>query len=134
MDNFYARTVFFVRDAERSLTFYTERLGFSLDWNYQYEGRAWVFQVGLFGFELILNQVHEPTRDRAGHGRAFVGLDDSQLEALLRHIKEKGIETTVTDWGKPTLVIHDLDGNELFFWPPQNGWPSAEAEPGEKRE
>ena len=59
MDNFYARTVFFVKDAERSLTFYTERLGFSLDWNYQYEGRAWVFQVGLFGFGLILNQVAE---------------------------------------------------------------------------
>jgi catechol 2,3-dioxygenase-like lactoylglutathione lyase family enzyme len=124
MDNFYARTVFFVKDAERSLTFYTERLGFTLDWNYQYEGRAWVFQVGLFGFELILNQVAEDTRVRAGHGRLFIGLDDNQRDAFLQHIKGRGIETTIDDWGKPTLVIHDLDGNELYFWPPGNEWPS----------
>jgi catechol 2,3-dioxygenase-like lactoylglutathione lyase family enzyme len=86
MDNFYARTVFFVKDAERSLTFYTERLGFSLDWNYECEGRAWVFQVGLFGFALILNQVAEDTRIRAGHGRLFIGLDDNQRDAFLQHI------------------------------------------------
>ena len=56
MDNFYARSVFFVKDAEESLAFYTQTLGFGLDWNHHYEGRAWVFQVSLFGFELILNQ------------------------------------------------------------------------------
>jgi hypothetical protein len=31
MDNFYARTVFFVSDGEASLAFYTQTLGFSLD-------------------------------------------------------------------------------------------------------
>jgi catechol 2,3-dioxygenase-like lactoylglutathione lyase family enzyme len=35
MNNFYARSMFFVKDAERSLRFYTETLGFSVDWNYQ---------------------------------------------------------------------------------------------------
>ena len=55
MDNLYARSVFFVQDAERSLRFYTERLGFSEDWNVQEEGRTTVCQVSLFGFELILN-------------------------------------------------------------------------------
>jgi catechol 2,3-dioxygenase-like lactoylglutathione lyase family enzyme len=61
MDNFYARAVFFVKDAERSLTFYTERLGFSLDWNYQYEGRAWVFQVRLVRVRV------DPESSRGGH-------------------------------------------------------------------
>ena len=47
MDNFYARSVFFVKDAEAALVHYTQTLGFALDWNYQYEGRAWVFEVSL---------------------------------------------------------------------------------------
>jgi catechol 2,3-dioxygenase-like lactoylglutathione lyase family enzyme len=44
MENFYARTVFFVKDAEESLAFYTQTLGFSLNWNYQEEGRAGSFR------------------------------------------------------------------------------------------
>jgi catechol 2,3-dioxygenase-like lactoylglutathione lyase family enzyme len=43
VNNFYARSVFFVKDAERSLKFYTETLGFSLEWNHQEQGRAFVF-------------------------------------------------------------------------------------------
>ena len=86
MENFYARTVFFVSDAERSLAFYTERLGFTLDWNHREAGRTFVFQVSLFGFSLILNQVESWTEGRAGHGRLFLGLGDDQIAALRRHI------------------------------------------------
>lgn len=39
MDDLHARAVFHVEDGERSLSFYTESLGFSLDWNYAPEGR-----------------------------------------------------------------------------------------------
>jgi catechol 2,3-dioxygenase-like lactoylglutathione lyase family enzyme len=112
MDSFYARSVFFVRDAARSLAFYTESLGFSLDWDSQ-DG---VFQVSLFGFELILNQTGGRTEARAGHGRVFIGLEADQTEVLRRHIEEKRIPTTEVEWGKPTLVIRDLDENELYFW------------------
>ena len=122
MENFYARSVFFVKDGEASLAFYTQTLGFKLDWNNQYEGRAWVFQVSLFGFELILNQVHGRIRNRAGHGRAFIGLEDDQAGALLQHIRERGISLMRDDWGRPTLVISDPDGNELYFWIPDNEW------------
>jgi len=82
MNNLYARSVFFVQDAERSLRFYTEQLGFSEDWNVQEEGRTTVCQVSLFGFELILNQVGDRTQTRAGHGRVFIGLEDDQGEPL----------------------------------------------------
>ena len=82
MDNFYARSVFFVKDAEASLAFYTQALGFKLDWNYQEEGRAFVFQVGLFGFELIVNQIEDWTKERAGHGRVFIGLDGQPSGAV----------------------------------------------------
>jgi catechol 2,3-dioxygenase-like lactoylglutathione lyase family enzyme len=120
MDDFFGRSVFFAKDAERSLAFYTETLGFSIDWNHQYEGKAFVFQVSLFGFQLSLNQTDNATEARAGHSRVFVGLDDEQGELLQQHIKEKGIETSITHWGNPTHVIRDPDGNELFFWLPQN--------------
>jgi catechol 2,3-dioxygenase-like lactoylglutathione lyase family enzyme len=120
VDNFYARCVFFVKDAERSLRFYTETLGFSLEWNHQEQGRAFVFNVSLLGFQLILNQTEPGTEDRAGHGRVFIGLDDDQVNAFRKHIEEKGIKTTVLQWGDPTLVVLDLDGNELFFWPPES--------------
>jgi catechol 2,3-dioxygenase-like lactoylglutathione lyase family enzyme len=116
MEKFYARSVFFVKDGERALAFYTQTLGFTLDWNHQVEGRAFVFQVSLFGCELILNQIEDWTKDRAGHGRLFVGLDSDQTAALRQHIDQKGIPTTIFHWGEPTLVIRDLDENELFLW------------------
>lgn len=119
MDNLNARSVFFVKDAERSLRYYTERLGFALDWNYQEQGRAFVFQVSLLGFQLILNQTEPWTESRAGHGRVFIGLDENQSTAFRRHIEARGIETTVFHWGAPTLVVRDLDANELFIWLPE---------------
>jgi catechol 2,3-dioxygenase-like lactoylglutathione lyase family enzyme len=119
MNNLYARSVFFVKDAEASLRFYTEQLGFAVDWNHQEEGRAYVFQVSLFGFELILNQIDERTQNRAGHGRVYIGLEDDQIEPVRQHIAAKGIQTERVHWGQPTLVVRDLDANELFFW----DWP-----------
>jgi catechol 2,3-dioxygenase-like lactoylglutathione lyase family enzyme len=64
MNNLYARSVFFVKNAERSLRFYMERLGFSEDWNYQEDSRTFVCQVSLFGFELILNEIDDRTQTR----------------------------------------------------------------------
>ena len=116
MNNLYARSVFFVKYAERSSRFYMEQLGFSEDWNYQEEGRTVVCQVSLFGFELILNEINDRTKTRAGQGRVFIGLDDDQGEPLREHIAAKGIQPVRVDWGRPTLVIRDLDDNEIFFW------------------
>jgi len=127
-NSFYSRSVFFVSDAERSLRFYTESLGFSLDWNYEEEGRAFVFQVSLLGFELILNQTEPATEDRAGHGRLFIGLEDNQVDAFRKHIEEKNIKPTVVQWGNPTLVLRDPDGNELFFWLPESERASLQAQ------
>ena len=133
MDNFYARSVFFVKDAEAALAFYTQTLGFELDWNHQYEGRACVFEVSLFGLELILNQIFEDTKDRAGHGCMFIGLEDNQAAMLCEHIRAKGIEISRDNWGNPTLVIKDPDGNELLFWVPESELARLEAEMAERK-
>jgi len=120
MNNLYARSVFFVRNAERSLRFYTEQLGFSENWSYQEEGRTVVFQVSVLGFELILNEVDDRTQARPGRGRVFIGLDDDQREPFRKHIAAHGIHTQRVDWGRPTLVVSDLDANEIFFWLPRD--------------
>ena len=129
MTQLYARTVFFVADAERSLRHYVDDLGFALDWN---SGDG-VLQVSLLGFELILNEVGDRTRARAGHGRLFIGLEDDQGEPLRRHVAEKGIQTLRVEWGRPTLVIRDLDGNELFFWLPHDDFSNLGKLPIEAR-
>ena len=128
MANLYARSVFFVADANRARRYYTEQLGFALDW----DSNDGVFQVSLFAFELILNQVEDRTRTRAGQGRVFIGLEDDQGEPLRKHIAAQGIQTIRVQWGRPTLVIRDVDGNELFFWMPHDdfgdlGKPPLEA-------
>ena len=117
-----------MKDAEDSLAFYTQALGFTLDWNHQIEGRAFVFQVSLFGFQLILNQVEDSTRDRAGHGRVFVGLEEEQAEVFRDYIRVRRIKAKRFDWGRPTLFVTDLDTNELFFGLPSNDWATLEPE------
>ena len=129
MDNLYARAVFFVSDADRALRFYTEELGFSEDWNYKEDDRTVVCQVGLFGFELILNQVYDWTRSRAGHGRVFIGLEDNQGEPIREHLIARRVKAATLDWGRPTLVIKDPDGNELFLWLPHDDFTGLEATP-----
>ena len=45
-----------------------------------------------------------------------------QASSLLRHIRERGINALRVEWGRPTLVLRDPDGNELFFWIPDIEW------------
>ena len=126
MNSLYARSVFFVDDAGRALHYYVDQLGFTMDWNHEEEGRTEVCQVSLFGFELILNQVGDWTKTRAGHGRVFIGLEDDQGEPLRQHLLATGIQTQRHQWGRPTLVVKDLDANELFFWLPHDNWTGFE--------
>jgi catechol 2,3-dioxygenase-like lactoylglutathione lyase family enzyme len=116
MHNFGARPVFFVQDTPRAIEFYTSALGFNLDWTYEENGQPYVVQVSLFGLQIILNQKENPTDERAGHGRIFIGLDDDQSAAILAHVRSKGISAEYTQWGEPTMAIHDLDRNEIYFW------------------
>ena len=128
MNNLFARSVFFVQDAELSLRFYTETLGFSLEWKHEEQGRVFVCEVSLLGVQLILNEIEPHTEDRAGHGRVFIGLDHDQVGGFREHIRVKGIKTDVVQWGAPTIVIRDRDENELFFWVPESERASLKAE------
>ena len=116
MHDLSARPVFFVQDTPRATEFYTNNLGFALDWTHEENGRPYVVQVSLLGLQIILNQKETSADDRPGHGRIFIGLDDEQSAAMLHHIKVRGIEATYTEWGAPTMAVHDVDRNEMYFW------------------
>jgi hypothetical protein len=58
----------------------------------------------------------------------FFAIYKDQLESFQRYLSENRIKTTVIYWGAPTLVIRDLDGNELFTWLPESERASLEAE------
>ena len=123
MADLYSRAVFFVTDADRARRYYTEQLGFSLDW----DSNDGVFQVSLMGFELILNQAGGHTTTHPGHGRVFIGLEDDQGEPLRQHLIAHGITASRVEWGRPTLVVKDVDGNELFFWMPNDDFSGTTA-------
>ncbi len=78
--------MFFVWAADESLGFSTQTLGLPLTGITKYVGPS----RDLCGFEVILNQVYGLTQNRAGQGRAFIGLGD-QSPALLQHIREQGL-------------------------------------------
>jgi catechol 2,3-dioxygenase-like lactoylglutathione lyase family enzyme len=118
MDGLYARAVFHVRDGEAALRYYTEKLGFALDWNHAPNGRAFVFQVSLLGFQLILNECEQWTEGRVGQGRVMIGLEDDQYESFYEHVTGHSIQMEIVPWGEPTLLVRDPDGNWLTFWLP----------------
>jgi catechol 2,3-dioxygenase-like lactoylglutathione lyase family enzyme len=120
MHKLNAKSVFFVRDTPRALDFYTSTLGFTLDWKHEEGGQPYVIQVSLLGLEIILNQMEAPTDARPGAGRIFLGINEDQSAALLQHVRSRRIPVEHTHWGAPTIVIHDLDQNELFFWVPES--------------
>jgi len=114
MKHWYSRSVFFVKDTPEALAFFVEKLGFSLDWNHEEDGRAFVCQVRRDGFELILAQ----DADKAGRGRVFISLDDEQAQALRADIEKRRIPVRESHWGMPVIEILDIDNNELLFSPP----------------
>jgi catechol 2,3-dioxygenase-like lactoylglutathione lyase family enzyme len=120
MNNLYARAVFFVTSAKQAEQFYTEQLGFAVDWRSPDGGS--VLQVSLFGFELILEEAWDATLGRVGHGRVYIGLEDDQIGPMRTHIAGKAIKTERIRWGRETLVVRDQDGNELYFW----DWPEKQ--------
>src|SRR5579859_3086233 len=111
-EKWYARPVLFVADIERSVDFYVKQLGFSLDWRYEDEGKAFVAQVARVGCELILSSQWP---DKVGKGLMFISLDPKVLNALRAELEGRGVEVKDGQWGYRLMVVVDPDGNELYF-------------------
>lgn len=111
-DKWYARPVLFVMDIDRSVDFYVKKLGFTENWRYEDEGKAFVAQVARRGCELILSSQWP---DKVGNALMFISLDFDVLEALRTELEGRGVDMKDGNWGYRLMVITDPDGNELYF-------------------
>jgi uncharacterized glyoxalase superfamily protein PhnB len=118
MNDWFARSVFHVKDVDASLKFYVDRLGFTSPWRYDEGGKVFVAQVERDGIAIILAS-NWP--EKAGKGLVFVSLNlevkemVAALDALRAEFESKGVSVKDGSWGYRLLVIDDPDGNQLFF-------------------
>jgi catechol 2,3-dioxygenase-like lactoylglutathione lyase family enzyme len=112
MNLWYSRPVLFVESVERSIAFYTEKLGFAESSRYEEEGKMLVAQVDREDCEILLN-CQQP--EKTGRGRIFISIDIEPLRALRTEFENRGAPIRDGWWGYDTMIIEDLDGNELFF-------------------
>jgi catechol 2,3-dioxygenase-like lactoylglutathione lyase family enzyme len=112
VSEWFARPVLFVADIGRSVDFYVNQLGFTQSWRYEDEGRALVAQVDRQGCALILSSQWP---GKVGSALVFISLDVDALVALRAEFEAKGVNVKDGYWGYPLMVVHDPDGNELYF-------------------
>ncbi len=119
--DWFARPIINVKDVEASLRFYTEKLGFSIPWRYDEDGKAYVAQVDRQGCSLILAKTWP---EKIGKGLMFISLNvepetreaaTAALDALRGELEGRGVPVKDGSWGYRLLVIDDPDGNQLLF-------------------
>jgi len=114
-NKWYARTVLFVSEIDRSVDFYVKQLGFIQNWRFlDAEGTPGVAQVARPGLELILYRSEE-WPDKIGKGLTFISLDAEVLNALRTELEERGVDVKDGLWGYRVMVVTDPDGNEFYF-------------------
>jgi catechol 2,3-dioxygenase-like lactoylglutathione lyase family enzyme len=127
MSDWFARPVLFVTDVSRSIDFYVNQLGFVLSWRFD-EEKVFVAQVERSTCALILSS---QWADKVGRGLIFISLDVDVLHALRSELEQKGVDVKDGWWGYKLMVIHDPDGNELYFNYPNPQDVQANANPSE---
>jgi catechol 2,3-dioxygenase-like lactoylglutathione lyase family enzyme len=117
----FARPVLHVSNVEASLRFYVDRLGFTVPWRFDDDGRVFVAQVDRQGCALILS---DQWPEKVGKGLMFISLNVepetheaavAALDALRAELEARGAPVKDGKWGYRLLVVDDLDGNQLFF-------------------
>jgi catechol 2,3-dioxygenase-like lactoylglutathione lyase family enzyme len=116
-DRLVTRPLFFVADVERARDFYVGSLGFTEKWSFVEDGKLFVGQVNRGDCEVILSSQWP---ERNGKSRLFVSLTTAAYAALPGELAAKGVTATQGWWGYRTLIVTDLDGNELYFPDPDD--------------
>src|ERR1700755_2994166 len=113
MADWFARSVFHVKDVDASLKFYVDLLGFTSPWRDDENGKGLVAQVERDGVAIILAG-NWP--QKAGKGLVFISLNlepDEQvaaLDGLRAEFEDRGVSVKEDSWGYRLLVIEDPDG------------------------
>jgi catechol 2,3-dioxygenase-like lactoylglutathione lyase family enzyme len=108
-------------DVERSLCFYADGLGFTVEERMEEDGK-------LLGVMLVAGKCHLGlSQDDWGKGRdrkkgigfrMFVDTMDQDLDALAKRFRDNGIGVDgpkLESWGEQALTVEDPDGFKLTF-------------------
>jgi catechol 2,3-dioxygenase-like lactoylglutathione lyase family enzyme len=104
-----------------SISFYTETLGFSVEFNHEdfYAG----IRAGDHVFHLKLVDETDPSIafvDEGGHLHMYFEAED--VAAFAERVKANGVtlvkDVHETDWQTREIVIHDDQGHTLYFGEP----------------
>ena len=132
MTEWFARPVLHVSSVEASLRFYVDRLGFTVAWRYEEDGRARVAEVDRQSCALILS---DQWPEKVGKGLMFISLNVEPLtheaevagvDALRAELEARGVAVKDGHWGYRLLVVEDPYGNQLFFPYPNEPQTSVE--------
>jgi uncharacterized glyoxalase superfamily protein PhnB len=132
MTDWYPRAVLHVSNTEASLTFYVDRLGFTVPWRVEWEGRTHIAEVDRQGCAIILS---DQWPEKAGKGLMFISLNvepptheaaTAAVDALRAKLEARGVAVKDGDWGYRVLVVEDPDGNTLYV--PYPNMPGTKSE------
>ncbi len=107
---------YYVRDMDRSIRFYREKLGLPL------VSRDFVARFDIDGvlFELVPAPKNEPV---SGAGNARLCFQVQEINQAIAQLRSKGVETSEikSEPGGLLVFFKDPDGNELCLWQYTNG-------------
>ena len=104
-------------DLDRSIRFYTEKIGLDLEFRHAdfYAG----IRCRSGGFHLKLVDAPDPSIafvKEGGHLHLYLGVDD--VDAFAGRLRAEGIDLVQppcdTDWGTRELVFHDDQGHTIY--------------------
>lgn len=113
-----ASTVFFVGDGGAAIDFYVEKLGFTLNWRHDEDGRTWAAGVSRDNLSLLL---HANRPAAVGKGVLYFGFGAETFDAIRADLQVKGVALKDGWWGKLLMIVEDPDGNQLWFADPHDG-------------
>src|SRR5258706_15491320 len=131
MTEWFARPVLHVSSVEASLRFYVDRLGFTVAWRYQEDGRARVAQVDRGSCALIFS---DQWPEKVGKGLMFISLNVepetheaavAALDALRTELEAKGAPVKDGRWANRLRGAIVPAGNHFSSTFP-NGPPPAQ--------
>jgi catechol 2,3-dioxygenase-like lactoylglutathione lyase family enzyme len=90
MNVWYSRPVFFVESVERSIAFYTDKLGFAEASRCEGGRKILVGQVNRDDCEILLNCQQS---EKTGRGRTFISIDKGPFQMLRAECEDRGADS-----------------------------------------
>ena len=112
-----ASTILFVRDAGAAADFYADKLGFTVNWRSDADGRTVAAGVSRDNCSLLLNTQRA---DSVGKGAIYLGFGEAEFDAIRADVLARGVALKDGWWGKRLMIVADPDGNELWFADPRD--------------